>query len=1611
MGLKYFSRYRDFNGKIRQVRFSKEGFDGTPIEWKNSLGAVRYTWGSSDSFFPEQPIVAGQAQIALIFEERYDLSDLVINRKNYYVEVQEEDTGDFIWSGWLEPWDASHSYQKPPYQVNMTASCGLAHLSRKKYLTPDSTFKRSGLQIIRDCLGIIGRANLPIRVSAHMLENGFDGDEIRGLESFEENTFRYFDQNGEAMYCDIIVNNILEHFNAEIVQYRNVWTIRAIVDHATGADTRFFNLGDTTIIEEWPLEYVINADQAKSLNGGNIRTLPPINKYRTEIDFGQQKPFFENGNMLIWNDSGLVGWDFSHMPKGNPGWERYEIGAEVSRGVLKINGKSPQPYRKKKKKKFGQILVPILTGMIGANLKNTYYDVEPAQYIESPGGTIGRGDKSVTITFDYETEAFSSDILISIRIPRRNSNGTYTDFWVDPSMHPALAGADKSTAGASENFKLIRVEPVDRGALTDKGTIDVSGNPNYPVANFSPGSQNQNWTWTVAGVPDGEFRRIGGANGVIVENGDLIIARVANLGGTQEEVGEFWEVVSLRNDTKRGTFSLSVALNTMFITGPGQEFTGDKIYVRFYKMADDGGKPGDWYKVYNLDGKLAGFVASDESSKYATTLERGDVTDEEAATINLISGDFTPWYAGAWTRPGSNTMTSSWRRRPALSESMSIYRAMMKDRLCMTTKSLSVVEGKTQLAGGQPDIHYLHKLYFADQDKHFRQVRFSFTDATREFDSTSVEIKYEEIPDSELKQNSYIPGSRTLNTVPGMGDGIYPSKEDSTSGRLNAEDMPLTEEELIEQIEATARLDALFENITPLTYVAAIESEDSVDLKDFLSETFVANNENQEEDDYFDITTLVLKLAFAPPWFSTVEEDELVVTATALAPKSGQYYIDFTATDPESGFSVPIRVPVLVEENEDYVETWPPEFDLFPVLNFVLDKPTTTGFDFRDYITSGHKKLQYRFFSVPEWITARSVVNDDFSITGTPTIIEKRKITVEIWDGIAEHRPYTDEITLQVIEATEITGKLIGSKGGEAVTGDLPGAFEVLDKWDALLTVTGLHDKITIKVTGGGDLGNEVDFENTLTLPDPVAAGTYRPFIETGGVDGIVGQYSIEITAFLGENETAQSFDLMLYDDEYLAKMRKYLTKGVDRVGEIMPDGSTSFLYPGEANVRAEIHDIDFDEIYISLEKEGSLVGEQHLTDVDPITTWWFYALEEDAELSAGVYTFPVRLLKDGVEVFKRTDKFTIESKDAEPLPLLSLATFAAGTTNANDLAENIPLKGAEYDLPSNYTVIFNGFGGVAYSLVEAKFEFLRDGGFAEVDIQQYTGYPQITTYPQPVTSGKVLIFGNKSSLKIGDIHQAPSRVRATFNGKDQAGKIVGIAQADFSFRIALDPEDYSGFAFFEDDIASGAGNLIDGNMPRENRKYLLPATGKTWSVRRKSFEGMPFEYVSVTVGKRVSGVWQDYGNVIYFPEPTTGVDDFETIRSEWELSDNRPIVKNSVQPIYIDEPGEYRVIMSINVEGINHGRQTTFELIEDVEPPIKDCCACDCEGEGSEQIEYPFMTPAEEWIVAHNLNKKPDPLILIGGKKVLSDVQYLDNDVFKVIHSKPQTGSVIIIS
>ena len=74
-------------------------------------------------------------------------------------------------------------------------------------------------------------------------------------------------------------------------------------------------------------------------------------------------------------------------------------------------------------------------------------------------------------------------------------------------------------------------------AMVFKGVIDASANPNYPASN-----RGDTYRISVAG-------RIGGASGVVVEAGDILLALTdATASGTQAAVGANWQVIQTNLD-------------------------------------------------------------------------------------------------------------------------------------------------------------------------------------------------------------------------------------------------------------------------------------------------------------------------------------------------------------------------------------------------------------------------------------------------------------------------------------------------------------------------------------------------------------------------------------------------------------------------------------------------------------------------------------------------------------------------------------------------------------------------------------------------------------------------------------------------------------------------------------------------------------------------------------------------------------------------------------------------------------------------------------------------------------------------------------------------------
>lgn len=118
-------------------------------------------------------------------------------------------------------------------------------------------------------------------------------------------------------------------------------------------------------------------------------------------------------------------------------------------------------------------------------------------------------------------------------------------------LAPTAATGTNTTQIATTAFTIAEIAArlASNDAMTYKGAIDASGNPNYPAANAG-----DTYRISVAG-------KIGGASGINVEAGDMIISHAdGSAAGNQATVGANWDIIQTNVDgavTLTGTQTLT----------------------------------------------------------------------------------------------------------------------------------------------------------------------------------------------------------------------------------------------------------------------------------------------------------------------------------------------------------------------------------------------------------------------------------------------------------------------------------------------------------------------------------------------------------------------------------------------------------------------------------------------------------------------------------------------------------------------------------------------------------------------------------------------------------------------------------------------------------------------------------------------------------------------------------------------------------------------------------------------------------------------------------------------------------------------------------------------
>lgn len=160
--------------------------------------------------------------------------------------------------------------------------------------------------------------------------------------------------------------------------------------------------------------------------------------------------------------------------------------------------------------------------------------------ITTPSEVEVQGPLSATmLTVDQNTLADTGLILRSGGIIRVGNGGAFNFDGNNLSVGNTIsASVMQASSAPSDDIDLTnklyvdeRISAAVTSLLEFKGTINASGNPNYPAA-----EAGDSYVVSVAG-------KVGGASGTVVEAGDVVLAIANNAGGTEAAVGASWDTI------------------------------------------------------------------------------------------------------------------------------------------------------------------------------------------------------------------------------------------------------------------------------------------------------------------------------------------------------------------------------------------------------------------------------------------------------------------------------------------------------------------------------------------------------------------------------------------------------------------------------------------------------------------------------------------------------------------------------------------------------------------------------------------------------------------------------------------------------------------------------------------------------------------------------------------------------------------------------------------------------------------------------------------------------------------------------------------------------------
>lgn len=308
---KYYIDFADTMLNKYRVLLKQRDYSGAATELTAGATPCVFDFSNKDKF---DPISAQLMKVELLTQSGFNLLSIFsADTYEWQVECRLDflATNQLLFQGWIAGIKGQEKLTGQRQSIEITALCGLAQLENELFQKTDGSpyvgliQKREILQLILLKTGL----SLPYAISTTYINAG--NGNIETLSPYV-NASAYYKDDGQAMKCSEILEDILGQINAEVFQKNGVWQIRSILlcKQSTYSYYKYSPEGAFLIqfsFDNTPISVGTNST-FKTTSDSAYNGLLPVNLLKASIKLGRFLNKLPNGNFALKSGGSLVNW-------------------------------------------------------------------------------------------------------------------------------------------------------------------------------------------------------------------------------------------------------------------------------------------------------------------------------------------------------------------------------------------------------------------------------------------------------------------------------------------------------------------------------------------------------------------------------------------------------------------------------------------------------------------------------------------------------------------------------------------------------------------------------------------------------------------------------------------------------------------------------------------------------------------------------------------------------------------------------------------------------------------------------------------------------------------------------------------------------------------------------------------------------------------------------------------------------------------------------------------------------------------------------------------------------------------------------------------------------